>query len=108
MKTKHFYTHLTETTEITLEIANLDVNPKERIHLISLMEANIHSAVVSFVLSNLESNDKKIFLQNLSGKDHKKTWVHLKEKSKNIEEEIKKTIDDAISELLKDVRKIKS
>jgi len=45
MKTKHFYTHLAETTDITLEIAQLDVTSKERVHLLSLAEANIHSAV---------------------------------------------------------------
>ncbi|PIR80219.1 MAG: hypothetical protein COU25_01330 [Candidatus Levybacteria bacterium CG10_big_fil_rev_8_21_14_0_10_35_13] len=108
MKTKHFYTHLIETTDITLEIAQLNVTSKERVHLLSLVEANIHSAVVSMVLSSLEPHDKKIFLQNLSINEHNKTWLHLRQKAGNIEEEIKKTIDDTISELLKDVRKVKS
>jgi|SRR3989344_7209064 len=108
MKTKHFYTHLAETTDITLEIAQLDVTSKERVHLLSLAEANIHSAVVSKVLSSLDSQDKKIFLQNLSGKDHKRTWSHLRQKSGSIEEEIKKTIEDTVNQLLKDVKKIKS
>lgn len=108
MKAKHFYTHLTQTTEITLEIANLDVSPSERMHLLSLMEANIHSAIISSVLSNLKTEDKKIFLQNLSGKDHKKTWAHLKQKIQNAEDEVRETIIKTTNELLKDVKEVKS
>jgi|SRR3972149_6997389 len=108
MKTKHFYTHLAQTTEITLEIANLDVSPSERMHLFALMEANIHSAVISSVLSTLETEDKKIFLQNLSGKDHKKTWAHLKQKIQNAEDEIRETIIKTTKGFLKDIKEVKS
>ncbi|MEK7551600.1 MAG: hypothetical protein AAB532_03290 [Patescibacteria group bacterium] len=58
MKTKHFYSHLVETTHITLEIAELDVTSKERVHLLSLVEANIHTTVVSSVLDQLEPEEK--------------------------------------------------
>lgn len=111
MKKKYFYTHLVETTHITLEIAELDLKSQERVHLLSLVEANIHSTVVSNVLSNLKPEDKKIFLENLSLENHEKTWGHLKEKVSDIEDKIKSDINLVVRELRQDVktaRKIKS
>ncbi|HYM65624.1 MAG TPA: hypothetical protein VES68_04070 [Candidatus Sulfotelmatobacter sp.] len=42
MKKKHFYHTLVETTDITVELANLDLTTDERLHLLSLVDANIH------------------------------------------------------------------
>ena len=81
MKHKHFYAHLTETTDIVLELGELDMSSEERIHLLSLIEANIHSSVINTVLSNLDEENKKIFLNNLISDNHSKTWEHLKETS---------------------------
>ncbi len=108
MKTKHFYSHLVETTHITLEIAELDVTSKERVHLLSLVEANIHTTVVSSVLDQLEPEEKKKFLSNLSKEDHSKTLSHLKEKISDIEEKLKKEIDQVTSDLLEDVKGAKA
>ncbi len=104
MKNKQFYSHLVETTDLTLEIANLEVDNKERVHLLSLIEANIHTEVVSEVLSGLSVEDKKTFLKNLSQDNHKKTLEHLNSKASNIEKRLKKTIDKVTKELLDDVK----
>lgn len=108
MAKKLFYSHLIETTDITLEIANLNVTSKERVHLLSLVHANIHNSVVSKILSNLDPEDKKIFLENLSNENHEKTWTHLKTKMSNIQEDVEKTIKDTIKELIKDIKKVKA
>lgn len=108
MKTKHFYSHLVETTHITLEIAELDVTSKERVHLLSLVEANIHTTVVASILDQLEPEEKKKFLSNLSKEDHSKTLSHLKEKVSDIEDKLKKEIDKVTSELLEDVKRVKT
>lgn len=107
MKKKYFYTHLVETTHITLEIADLDLESKERVHLLSLVEANIHSTVISSVLSNLNSDDKKIFLKNLTLDDHEKTWTHLKGKVKDAEDKIKADINLIVKELREDIKNTK-
>lgn len=107
MKNKHFYGHLTETTDITLEIAGMDLSPDERVHLMSLLEANIHSAVVNTVLTELNKDDKKIFLKNLVLEDHEETWRHLKSKKGDIEEKVKKTIQNMVKELSEDIKKTK-
>lgn len=108
MKNKHFYAHLTETTDIILELGELDLSPEERIHLLSLVEANIHSAVINTVLFNLSEENKKIFLSNLISNDHPKTWEHLNKSTKDLENKIKETIDSVKKELLKDIRKAKN
>jgi glutamine amidotransferase-like uncharacterized protein len=104
MKNKQFYSHLVETTDLTLEIANLEVDSKERVHLLSLMEANIHTVVVSEALSGLSAEDKKTFLKNLAQDNHKKTLQHLSLKASDIEKRLKKIIDKVTKELLEDVK----
>ena len=105
MKHKHFYAHLTETTDIILELGELDMSQEERIHLLSLVEANIHSSVIDTVLSSLDEKNKKIFLNNLISNDHSKTWEHLKQTSSDIEDRIQKTISIIKKELLEDLKK---
>lgn len=106
MKHKHFYAHLIETTDITVELAEMELTPDERIHLISLIEANIHSTVVETVLSNLTEEDKKVFLKNLVSNDHQIIWGHLKNKAKNIEEKIIKSVEALKKEFYKDIKEI--
>lgn len=108
MKNKHFYAHLTETTDIVLELGELDMTSEERIHLLSLIEANIHSAVINTVLSNLDEENKKIFLNNLVTDNHDKTWEHLNKNSKDLEDKIKETVNLIKKELLKDIKKVRS
>lgn len=107
-KIKHFYSHLVETTDITIELAEMDLSPNERIHLISLVDANIHSVVVSRVLQNLEGEDKKVFIKNLVLNDHDEIWKHLKTKTKGLEEEISKSVDNLKKEFYKDIKEAKS
>lgn len=104
MKNKHFYAHLTETTDIVLELGELNMSPEERIHLLSLIETNIHSAVIDTVLSNLDEENKKIFLKNLVSNNHSNTWEHLNKNNKEIENKIKETINFIKKELIKDIK----
>jgi hypothetical protein len=106
MKSKHFYSHLIETTDITIELAEIELTSDERVHLISLIEANIHSTVIETVLSNLTKEDKKIFLKNLVSNDHEIIWSHLKSKTKNIEEKISKSVGILKKDLYKDIKEI--
>lgn len=106
MKHKHFYAHLLETTDITLELGEMNLTPEERVHLLSLAQANIHTVVVDTVLSSLSEKDKKIFLKNLVSNDHEIIWSHLK-KAENIEEKIKLAVKKAKNELLKDIEQVK-
>jgi len=104
MKHKHFYSHLIETSDVTVELAELELAPDERIHLTSLMEANIHSVVIDTVLTSLPDEEKRTFLKNLVSNDHDEIWNHLKSKNKEMEEKIIRSVDNLKRELFKDIK----
>lgn len=107
IRKKYFYTHIIDTSTLSLELGNMDLTSQERMHLISLMDSNIHHAVLDLILSELMPSDKKTFLTHLASEDHEKVWKFLNEKVENIEEKIKKTAEDLKNELHKDIREIK-
>lgn len=104
---KYFYTHIIDTSTLSLELGNMDLTPQERMHLVSLVDSNIHHAVLDLILSELTPSDKKTFLMHLASEDHDKVWKFLNEKVENIEEKIKKTAEDLKKELHADIKKVK-
>ena len=103
---KYFYTHIIDTSTLSLELGNMNLDSKERTHLISLIDSNIHHAVLDLVLSELKPMDKKTFLHHLASENHDKVWKFLNEKVENIEEKIKKTAEDLKKELHRDIREV--
>ena len=107
MKSKYFYSSLVETTQISLELGEIELSPDERVHLISLIDANIHSVVVNTVLTNLSKEEKRVFLKNLLSQNHEQTWKHLKDNVSEIEGKIKSSIEDLKKELIEDIKNSK-
>lgn len=105
---KYFYSHIVDMTSISIEIANMDMTPEERKHLIALAESNVHHAVLDTVLSELPEEDKKEFLKHVTEEEHDKVWEILKEKAENIEDKIKKTAQDLLAEFHKDIEEAKT
>jgi hypothetical protein len=103
----NFYSHLVETSIISLELGDLDLAKDERMHLIQLAEDNIHHAILDAILSELSESDKKVFLHHLSKADHDKVWKHLKKKIENIEDKIKSAAESIKKELHKDIKEMK-
>lgn len=101
---KYFYSHLIETSTLSLELAEMDLTREERIHLISLVESQLHHTVLDAVLSELSEEDKKVFLKHLTLDDHDKIWGLLTSKVENIEEKIKKAAENLKKELHKDIK----
>ncbi|MBU1016716.1 MAG: hypothetical protein ABIJ36_01160 [Patescibacteria group bacterium] len=58
------------------------------------------------VLSELEEEDKDVFLKFLAQDEHNKIWGHLKEKVAGIEEKIKSATSEVIESFHKDIEKI--
>lgn len=104
---KYFYTHIVDTSTLSLELGDMDLTPKERLHLISLIDSNIHHEILDLILSELKPEDKKTFLNHLVSEDHGKVWKFLRGKINNIEEKIKKTAEDLKKELHKDIKEVK-
>jgi hypothetical protein len=107
MKKKYFYAHIIDTSVLSLELADMDMTPKERLHLISLVESNIHHEILDLILSELKPVDKKTFLSHLASENHDKVWKFLREKVDSIEEKIKKTAEGLKKELHEDIKNIK-
>lgn len=103
---KHFYSHLIETSVLSLELGEMDLSKEERIHLVALIDSNLHSVILDVILSELSEKDKKIFLAHLATNDHDKIWKHLRASIKNIEEKIQKTADNLKEELYKDIQEV--
>lgn len=108
MGKKYFYSHLIETSTLSLELGDIELLPEERVHLISLVDSQLHHTILDTVLSELSEDDKKIFLHFLAIDDQAKIWEHLNKKVNNIEEKIKKAVEDLKKELHKDIIEAKS
>jgi hypothetical protein len=108
MKKKYFYSHIIETSSISLALGEMDLTPQERKHLITLVEANIHQTIVDLILSNLSEDDKKKFLDHMTHDHHEKTWNLLKAKIDSIEGKIQKASEDVKEQLHKDIKEAKS
>lgn len=104
MVKKYFYTHIVDTSTLSLELGNLNLTSKERMHLVSLIDSNLHHEILDLILSELNPVDKKTFLRHLASEDHDKVWKFLNQKVDNIEDKIKKTAEDLKNELHKDIK----
>ena len=105
---KHFYSYLIDTSILSLELGDMDLNPSERLELISLIDSNLHQVVLDAVLSELSEEDKKTFLKHLHLNDHEKIWQHLRSKVENIEEKIKKAAEELKKELHDDIKEARA
>lgn len=103
-KNKHFYSHIVDTTSLTIAIGNINVSPEERLHLLDLAESNIHHAILDAILSELSEEDKKKFVEHLHEDNHDEIWKLLNSKIDNVEDKIKKAADDLTKELHKDIK----
>lgn len=107
-KGKHFYSHIVETTTISLSLGNMELSQDERLELLSLAHDNLHHAILDTIMSELSEGDKKLFLQHLAVDNHDKIWELLKSKIENIEEKIKKVADEVKKELHQDMQETKT
>lgn len=104
---KQFYTYLIEIESLVVELDKLDLSNEQKLHLSQLVDSSLHHTILDAILSELSEDDKKIFLRYVHEDDHQKIWTFLNEKTDNIEEKIKKVVEDLKIELHKDIKKAK-
>lgn len=100
---KHFYSHIVETSSVSLALGEMELTKDERKHLVSLVEENLHHAILEAVLSELSKKDKQEFLVLLATDDYDKIWKLLKDRVTHIEDKIKQTAQDLKKEIHKDI-----
>lgn len=115
MKKKYFYSHLISIEILGDELDSLNLNPSEKIVLLELADRNIHHEVMDAILSQLDGEDKKKFMELLVEDKHEEIWKHLNDKTndlsagrQDIEKKIKQAADQIRKELTEDIRKLKS
>ena len=92
---------------IYMELDSLDLSEKEKEHLLSLADSNVHHTVIDTILSGLSHEDKKIFLRLSALDDHNAIWRHLNKKIIDIQTKIKKAASKTLTELHQDIKKVK-
>lgn len=101
---KYFYSHIVETSNLSLALGDMDLSKEERLHLISLAEDNLHHVILDAILSELSDTDKKLFLSHVTTFQHHKIWDLLHAKIENVEEKIKNIADTLKKELHEDIK----
>lgn len=104
---KTFYSHIIETDSLLVALNDLELEEKEREHIVLLIESTLHHAIVDAILSELSEEDKKIFLEHVSCDDHEKVWNHLMDKVDHIEDKIKQAAESITKELHRDIEETK-
>ena len=105
---KQFYSHLVSIKILSIELDGLNLSSKEKEELLELAHKNIHEEVMDTIASDLEGEDKKRFLELVEAGEHEKVWMHINEKTKNIEARIKQAVDQIRKELTEDIKKLKT
>ena len=101
---KHFYSFVIETDSLFLEIDSLSISDSEKAHLKSLAESHVHHSIIDSIMSELSSEDKKLFLLHLNTKNHEKIWNFLDERIADVEVKIKEAAHAVKRELHKDIK----
>lgn len=101
---KHFYHHLITIDTLHVSLGELDLTLSEKQELLDLIEDHIHHTVFDTVLSELNEDDKKLFLSYVSQEKHDDIWTMLKEKIVDSEEKIIQAVESLKKELHEDVK----
>ena len=102
-----FYTKLITIEPLLEEMNSLELSQEEREHLSELIDSSLHHAILDQILSNLSDEDKRVFLKRFSD-DPEDTGLleFLNQKVENIEDKIKKTSDELVNKMHKDIKEI--
>ncbi len=104
---KRFYSHIIELESVTVKLDELGLSNEERLHLLTLIESNLDHVILDAILSELNEEDKKLFLKEVASENHDEVWKLLKNKVDNIEQKILKAAEDLKKELHQDIDEVK-
>ena len=104
---KQFYTELVDIESIIVELDKLELSKEERLHLAKIIDSSLHNVILDAILSQLQEDDKKIFLKHLKENDHMGIWRFLKGKIDGVEKKIREAAGELKLELHKDLKNTK-
>lgn len=102
---RYFYHEYITIELLTRELDGLDLSLEERHHLADMLDSMLHHTVLDEILSNLNDDDKRLFLQRLHDNPEDTTLMNfLREKIEDIEEKIQKSSMELVRQLHQDIR----
>ncbi len=104
---KQFYSHLISIESIIAELDQLGFDSDEKIYLANLVDTNLHHTIMDLILSELNDDEKNIFLSLLTKDDQSKIWEHLNIKIDSIENKIITASENLKEELRQDLKQAK-
>lgn len=104
---KTFYSHLIEVQIIEEELDKMDLSQEEKKELLHHVHSSIHYTVLDTVLTEISEEHKKTFIDHLNHEKHDAAWEHLLNNTIGIEEKIRNSTGNLLSEFLEDIHKMK-
>ncbi len=108
MSKNSFYSQIVDIESVTLELDQMDLSDSEKVHLAELIDSSLHHTILDAILSELNEEDKQVFMRYLQENDDEKIWQHLNGKVSNIEEKIKNAAEELKKELHKDIKEARA
>lgn len=104
---KQFYGHLVDIEILHQELDSLDLTDAEKDELKHHIHHTIHYTVLDVVMSDMEEEHKKTFLEHIIREDHEAIWQHLRDTGKDVEQKIQSTAKELISGFIDDIKKVR-
>lgn len=104
---KYFYSHLIEIESILIELDKLDLKDEQKIHLTNLIDSSLHHTILDAILSQLNDQEKRVFVNHLTAGKEKEIWELLNSRIDNVEEKIKKAAHELKDKMHEDIKVIK-
>jgi len=103
-----FYSKYIEVESLVIALNELDLSEEEKMHLSALVDSTIHHTILDVILSKLNPDDKKIFLERFNNDpENEELMDFLKDKVEDIDDEIKKAAKQLKEELHEDMKEAK-
>ncbi len=103
----HFFSHLIEIETLESEIDGFELPDAQKDEIRQLVHESIYHNVLDAILSELNEEDKKVFLSHLVSDDRDEIWGFVNKKVLFIEDKIKKAAEDIKKELHEDIKSTK-
>jgi len=102
-----FYSHIITVESLIVELDQMDLSDKEKLHLAHLLDETFHHTILDAVLSELTDEDKASFIKLHSANNNQEIMDFLISKVIKIEDKIKIAAEDLTMQLHKDIKESK-
>ena len=93
---------------LLIELEELDFSADEKMHLARLIDSSLHLTILDEILSNLNDEDKRLFLKKLHENSQKEELINfLNSKIEKIDQKIRSIADQLIIQMHKDIKEAK-